>query len=267
MTEGLFNTFCREHRLISIELRRRASAEFTDLQRATTTVELDAFEPKRVLDLIAGMPKAPSLTTMQAQPVVDGVWRRGDGSRSVPVARHAVRIEVMGDARLLEYWPDEEDSGLRPVDLDVVEGLGGAEAIATNLGENEMIRYWDAVQTWRYVRTPGSPNETPTAIMTHQHLTREQERAAASTDTLRDAFVERRRRIEPIVAAIARQTEQYYSVDLPAHIAKIVGLKREEFGNREAVTSSLTFPPEWSAAEPALDPDSIVEAETTTGAP
>lgn len=42
-------------------------------------------------------------------------------------------------------------------------------------------------------------------------------------------------------------------------------LARETFGNREAETRSLAFPPEWSAAEPVLDTDSI--SEVTIEAP
>lgn len=265
MSEGLFNTFCREHRLLSNELERRASTEFADLQEAATTADLDAFRPERVSERINRLPEAPSLTTMQALPVGNAGWRKVDASVSVPIARHAVKVEVRGDARLLEYWPDKESSELRPVDLDVVHELGGEGALAEGLGKEETARYWDAKQTWRYVRTPGSPNETPTAIVTHLDLTREEERAAAGTDLIRDAFVERRRRIEPIVAAIARQTERYHKVDLPERIAEIVRLKREEFEDREAVTNSLTFPPEWSAAEPTLDPESFMEGEATDG--
>ena len=200
---------------------------------------------------------------MQALPVGNGGWRKVDASVSVPTSRHAVKVEVRGDARLLEYWPDNEDSELRPVDFDVVQELGQDQEIAEDLGEDQTTRYWDAKQTWRFVRTPGSPNETPTAIVTHLNLTREEERVAAGTDLLRDAFVERRRRIEPIVAAIARQTERYYKVDLPERIAEIVGRKREEFGDREAVTNSLTFPPEWSAAELTLDPETFTEDDAT----
>jgi hypothetical protein len=49
--------------------------------------------------------------------------------------------------------------GLRPspIDLDVVDELGGAEAIATEADEDERTRYRDAVQTWRYVRTQDRP--------------------------------------------------------------------------------------------------------------
>lgn len=269
MTEGLFNTFCQEHRLLSLELERRASAEFVDLQRVSTTVELDAFEPERVRERIGRMLQVPSLTTVEAMPVVEAGWRRVDASTRIPTYRYAVRVNVVGDAGLLEYWPDEDDSGLKPIDHQIVEDLGEADARGT-WSEDETTRYWDAKQTWRFDRTPGSPNEAPTAIVTHQHLTREEEQTAAGTNTIRDAFIARRRRIEPIVAAIARQVERYCSVALPARIAEIVQSKREEFGNREAVSSSLTFPPEWSAAEPSLDRIGTDEAETVTesrGAP
>lgn len=40
MSEGLFNTFCREYRLLSSELERRASATFADLHGAATTADL-----------------------------------------------------------------------------------------------------------------------------------------------------------------------------------------------------------------------------------
>ena len=134
MTEGLFNTFCQEHRLLSLELERRASAEFVDLQRVSTTEDLAAFEPELVRERISRMLQVPSLTTVQALPVVEAGRRKVDASRSVPTYRYALRVDVEGDAALLEHWPDEDDSGLQPIDHQIVEELGEAGAIRQVVG-------------------------------------------------------------------------------------------------------------------------------------
>jgi hypothetical protein len=153
--------------LLSDELDRRAFAEFADLPRASTTAraELDAFETEWVLDRIARMPKAPALTAMQVLPVVDGGWRRVDASRKVPVARHAVRVEVWatlacwstGRTRRTPAFADRprRRRRARRGRGDCHGGGRGREDPLPGCGADVALR-----------QDPGSPNETPTAAPT-----------------------------------------------------------------------------------------------------
>jgi len=254
-SQGLFNSFVREYRPLSGELDNRVRPVQQVLDSATRAADLDALEGERLAALLDRIrPEAPRLSGARAASTREGDLRwNPDRTSRVPTTRHHVAVRTVGEVELLGYWPDGAPTDLVAVDEETVDGLGGLDTLTTSAPE-DVSRYWDASQMWVLgMYDDGESTTLHPALYTHVDLTREEEHLVATGRLDVQAEFERRRRlIEPIVEAIGRQIDTFFSQELPERIAVLVGLRRAELHDRRAVSDSLVFPDQWHLPEPTL---------------
>ncbi len=262
MSDGLFNSHTKEHRPLSNELWRRVR---TLDDKLAAVQDLDGLESLvAALDsLLADLNITPPTlggTQRASQREGDTRWNQ-DRSMGVPTTRHYVAVQVFGDTELLRCWPDATGADLPAVDDEFVGG-DGSPALQ-HASEEQVTNYWDASLTWTLgSRTRPSGDRLELALFTHVDLTVEEEGTVARGELdIRGTFQERRERIEPIVEAITRQTNEFFSTTLPERLHELIEGKRTQLLARRAVYDSLDFPDEWKLPAPELAPPAELPSE------
>jgi hypothetical protein len=255
VSDGLFNSFCREHRPLSSHLWQLAHHLIGRVQAADTLERLAEYQGDRLATRIESVrPTPPRLNGMRAASTrPDGEFRVVSASMRVPTTRHYVAVRIEGDHELLRYWPDQAEQDLSPIDEEVVAALGGFEALSS-AAQGDVSDYWRRSQTWMLGTVEDSPAEVSPiwALYTYEDLTIEEERAAAAASSLRHLFLRRRAQIDPIVEQITFQTERFFDLELPEHLKALVAARHAELTDRAAVTASLDFPDRWVYPAPEL---------------
>jgi hypothetical protein len=153
--------------------------------------------------------------------------------------RYAISIDALGDPQLFGTWPTQ-DAGLIPVDADNYPASG-----LTIENREEM---------WNLDRTRGEDGEGKWVLRTYFDLTVEEELSiAAGKLDLMQLVLERRSRMESILAAINAEISEFFEKELPRRASELLDEKRRELATREAVVASLNFPEEWTMPTPELD--------------
>ncbi|TCO47858.1 hypothetical protein EV646_105416 [Kribbella antiqua] len=176
--------------------------------------------------------------------------------RRIPTTRVYYDIEVRGDDSILEYWPDENDGALQPVNEDV----GNIDPAS----DDDARRYFASIDRWTC-----APVTTPTgthvvALTTWDDLTAEELGDPAARQRTTDLFNQRRADAERIVIAIAAQMANFFEVTLPEILRERATARLTHLNNVNALFSTLGLPSEWKLAVPEADelPDPpVVEIE------
>ncbi|MFS0885457.1 hypothetical protein [Aeromicrobium sp. 179-A 4D2 NHS] len=243
--KALFTHFDRDHHELSGVLGRYAVPLLEEVRRTQTVAELDELEKFGVTALVDTVRVQAPVVGRSFRPGSTGEGRpRWDASQSqgAPTTRHWVPFAVSGEQELLRRWPDDPPIDVEPVD-----------------------KWWDAGEVFRRVEYAVTENQaytddnTPTwcleaveeredgrmvwALYTHVDLSLEEEEAVAQGKLDLRAIVRARRDyIEPIVSAIAAQTDYFFKTKLPAVLKEQLADHRTVLTNREAVTAALTVP-------------------------
>lgn len=262
MSEGLFRTFNRDSRPLSIYLLNTYGRPLLDRARGLATADPDGDPQELVAQLLAEpRVKPPVLGGMERASVRDrdGMARPTmDPGIKSRTSRHYIAIELAGEAALLECWPDEFDAGLEPIDAFDGDPYESPAAGAPYDYQAELARYDFLLAQDRW-SVGLRDDDGPIALYTFLDLTYEDESAVARGE--RDLAAEVaavRAQIEPIVAAIGAQTAAFYDDVLPSLLREIVVDEQRRASARRAVQNNLSWPEGWKQPEPVLD---VVEAE------
>lgn len=247
MSDSLFTTFAREHRALSAKLAGIVRPLELEIRRIKTIADLDAFVRYRLHDRLAEYRVVPpQLKGTRAARVEDRDWKRDEASKSrLEFTRRWTAIEVVGDITLLEAWPDdvENPDDLIPVDSPEVH--------------RSSLTFEDASDFWRIGHfEDANPHGHPlVALYSYIDLTiAEEDLTVAGKLIPVDIIKARREQIEPIVEAIASQTEAFFD-NLPGLVRDFLQLRREELTRRETVNASLAFENAWKLDVPKLEDD------------
>ena len=205
MGEALFTCSTRESRYLTEYLNRRFLRPLYDEINQLDAQTLDSASPAELAqNLVAARRVDPPTLggTEQARVAEhDGARRPVDATKSIrlPTTRFNIAIEIEGDHELLDWWPNEEDSGaLIPIDdlpapQPPTPSVNISLSVATSSGVSP-----SAAATAE--RSPSSTFVDLTIEEVHQ--------VGDGTLSLKGIVDEERSHVEPIVAAIARQTNR-----------------------------------------------------------
>lgn len=234
---------------------------------APSSEDLESYRGEQLAERIDALrPEPPTIGPMAMGRIDDqqGERRQIGPGHTIPTNRWYARYKVDGDLRLLERWPDADDLGLRTVDHELMERIGGYDALRT-ASRSDVTEYWRLSKTWTLetVELPG-----PWALYTYFDLTADEEKQHASDGTMSDLINPRYERMIAIVEAIAEQTNRYFNVVLPQRVADLVADRTEVHANRQAIVAGLDLGEDWVRQQPVETitsehhPDSAVETET-----
>lgn len=227
-----FTRFVRENRELSAHLDRNLRSLVDAIRELRTVADVEDFTAHRLPGMLdAAYVQPPEIGALQPSSVDAPVsMALEDGTRPF-VAQHRTTFEVHGDGGTLRYWPDDA-----PQLLAADEPPSATESLTVD----------NADDVWQ-LRGPDDKGKY--LLSTSLYLTREEE---ASRPDVTGMVVARRRRIEPILEAIAEQVASFNET-LPARVGEALNGMRQEFEAREGVTRSFDFPPEWHADVPVLE--------------
>jgi len=228
----VFTTFVKQYRPLSSVLAERVAPLDMALTKPTTVAALDEFVADGLEPIMRDVRvPTPELGDPRAIPAKEQDWARTQDGGRVRVSRHYVAFEVRGDAELLSCWPDESDD-LEPVDSPAWPAAGLTIDNRDEIWMLELVHEDARPGVW--------------GLYTYFDLTPDEEAAVdAGEIDLVSIVAERRARVDPIVARIREQVDEFYNTTLPQRVTDIVANKRKEFAAREGVTASLRFPQEW----------------------
>lgn len=255
-SRGLFRTFQREHRPLSAYLHRSIAVPLLALVDRMDATQLEVDDATLLEGLIArGRFCPPRLLGAEVASSRDGggEWRPGlDPGTRVATNRHYIAIQIEGAHDILEYWPDQEDGGLEPID----SGFDDALCMSTEGVydyDSELRRHeWRLVQELWSLGLRNGPDSW--ALFTFVDLTSaEEEEVLEGRLSPRAVADQNRRKIEPIVEALARQSARFLQDELPQTLREALAARRRSVDARIAVRESLTWPTGWKAKEPQLE--------------
>jgi hypothetical protein len=269
--EGLFRTFHRENRPLSAYLMQTYGRPLLGRARGLARAEPDG-DPDQLVARLLAEPRVepPALGGMERASVRDrdGLPRptAAAGTKAL-TSRHYVAIELTGEPGLLDWWPDEADEGLEPIDPFDGDPWQRPSLEAPYDYDAELARYEFQVAQDRW--TVGLRADAgPVALYTFVDLTYEEERAVGRHERdLAAEVVAMRAQIEPIVAAIGAQTTAFYDVVMPPLLQEAVADEQERIRARRAVQENLSWPNGWKQPEPVLDPPQPADPPPSTPPP
>ncbi|GAB3607039.1 hypothetical protein GCM10027413_24480 [Conyzicola nivalis] len=244
--DALFTDFKRRYRPLSTELAQSVSQIFRDIDTAETPDDLAAFEnPHLEATISAYRRPEPSIGQLRrADSRLDGYRRTDEPGVRVPTLKQWVALEVFGDERLLDFWPDRAQH-LTPLD---VKSDGTIMDASSTWGSDFNDAADGGWPEW-VVGNPGpgfGADGSEKHLYTHVFLSEEDEKEALFGKLdIQGVFLNKQRALEPFVAAIAEQTVAFYEKQLPESIADAVGRRRARLAARAAVTRQLSFPGGW----------------------
>lgn len=255
---GLFREFHREYRPLSAHLRHTIARPLVSVVQQFDSDRLAADDETLVQELVTrAMLDPPKLrgTEVGSSREGGGQWRPGvDPGTKVSTNRHYIAIQVDGAHDLLEYWPDEDDEGIVPIDA----GLDAEDEDASDSDEynyeRELRRHeqWLTTELWS-MQLRDVPDSW--ALFTFVDLTNEEEERVLDGVLNPRAIADANRQlIEPIVERIASQTDRFLREELPQTLRDAVARRRRRVTARAAVRESLTWPEGWEAEPPRLEP-------------
>jgi hypothetical protein len=249
MGESLFRSFHREGRWLSNHLADRFTRGILGQVQGMNLEELTATDAEMVATgLVAKVRvEAPALGGTEQGRVREhgGAWRleaEAPISR-VPTTRFYVAIEVFGDAELLEWWPDQADSGAL-VPVDQLSEPDPSDAVRKHLAGLRNDQWFLGTRT----------DAGPTALYTFVDLTpHEVGLVAEGKLSPRAAVDQERTQIEPIVTAIAKQTNDFFDVELPGLVTDYVETRVKRLKGLSAVAADLRWPEGFRFPAPKIE--------------
>lgn len=259
MPNGVFRVFNRDSRPLSAELNQRFLRPLLARVDALTAEELAGPTDEIVPTVVSSVRvEPPRLLGQEAAGPHEGEWRPTGFGVRVSTTRYHVAVQVDGDIDLLEHWPNETGSALRPVDDGLADWTARPAQSAEDYDHAEALRRHDALlaqDLWTVgSRTLGGPR----ALYTFVDLT-EQEMMEVEAES-RDPAAEVAGAVgavRPIVEAIAQQTQEFFDSRLPQTLAERIDRRKVHLRAHTAVLANLTWPEGWRYPEPVLEPASM----------
>ena len=212
MGEALFRSFHRESRYLTEYLNRRFLRPLYDEINQLDERTLDSASPAELAQNLVAARRVdpPTLGGTEQAGVAehDGARRPVDATKSIrlPTTRFNIAIEIEGDHELLDWWPNEEDSGAL-IPIDDLPAPPATDPVRQHLAQRRD-------EQWRVAFRSGDSREV--ALYTFVDLTIEEvHQVGDGTLSLKGIVDEERSHVEPIVAAIARQTNRFFDETLP----------------------------------------------------
>lgn len=273
MANGVFRSFNKESRPLSFHLEQRFTRPLLRQVEALPPEDLQedtAVLTRRLIDQIRVNP--PQLLGQERADVREGKQRPSERpGASQMTTRYYVAVQVVGDVDVLEHWPNEAGSELRPVDHDLGDWTNAPWRVGDgdyDLGE-EMRRHEALLAQDRWAVRLRS-DDGSRALYTFVDLTdEERQQVEAGQRDLAAEVDTARQQIEPIVAAIAEQVAQFFDQMLPERLTTYIENRKRQWSAHHAVLRNLSWPTGWRYAEPTVEPDdpSAGGADDARGSP
>ncbi|TFV69279.1 hypothetical protein E4P40_22400 [Blastococcus sp. CT_GayMR20] len=269
----MFRSFARENRPLSSYLRRELTGPLVEEVRRLPAEAFERDTAALIDDLIAKRAITPPRLGgwRPARLDDDYGWRPGSeqGCR-IAVARQWAAIQVVGEAEMLEWWPDQVDDGL--IVVDPVEPGPDPSRDFSKPYDEAAAHLWhsrvEAAELWTLQPIEDPPG--PVALYTFIELSgAELDEVERGERSPRAELEKMRAKIEPIVAAIRKQTLDFVEHELVEILTAHVEDRKRRLRRRAPLADNLTWPDGWHLPPARLDEASLSaaanDAEATMG--